>query len=418
MPRQHRSVRLQSRDARGKLTPRKEPYWHDVERGRSVGYYRGTKGGAWLLREHVGGSQRYVYRRLGRADDINEADGATVLSFTDAVRVALREDRPTRETRTRLRVEDALDEYFEARRTSSPSDSISRDRIAAESTIVPGLGDRSRSKLTERQQLRLSHSLRGKLVCELTTVDLRRWRDSLIPITKDPEKLRSARARANRVWSILRAALNHAFNNERVGDDRAWRRLTPFRNVDQPQTRFLRIEECRQLISAASPALRPLVQACLFTGLRLGELLALNVSDVGDGHVTVRHSKTGKSRRIPLNSEGSEFFKNLVGGKGRSTRLFGLAESTPRIKMQVSRRMRDACKAAKIDPPVEFRQLRTSYGSLLLNADAPLSTISELLGHKDTRMTRRHYAHLMSEKLKETVDQKLPSFVEPSAKLQ
>jgi integrase len=72
--------------------------------------------------------------------------------------------------------------------------------------------------------------------------------------------------------------------------------------------------------------------------------------------------------------------------------------------------MRQACATAKIDPPVEFRQLRTSYGSLLLNADAPLSTISELLGHKDTRMTRRHYAHLLSEKLKETVEARLPRF--------
>jgi integrase len=63
-----------------------------------------------------------------------------------------------------------------------------------------------------------------------------------------------------------------------------------------------------------------------------------------------------------------------------------------------------------VDPSVEFRQLRTSYGSLLLNAEPPLSTISELFGHQDTRMARRHYAHLLSEKLKETVDAKLPSF--------
>ena len=64
----------------------------------------------------------------------------------------------------------------------------------------------------------------------------------------------------------------------------------------------------------------------------------------------------------------------------------------------------------KISPPIQFRQLRTTYGSLLLNADAPLSTISELLGHKDTRMTRRHYAHLLWDKLKETVDERLPTF--------
>ncbi len=411
MSRQHRNARLLTRDARSKLKPNKEPYWHDVERGRSIGYYRGGDGGSWWLREYIGGA--YRKRRLGRADDTNEADGATVLSFTDAVRMALQEHRPTVQARTRLRVEDALDEYFEARQASSPSDSIYRDRVAAEAFIIPALGARPKLELSEGQQRRLHQSLRGKLISELTTTDLRRWRDSMVPSAKDPDERRRAKASANRVWTILRAALNLAFENERVADDRAWRRLVPFKNVDQPQTRFLRIEECRRLIGAADAQLRPLVQACLFTGLRLGELLALTAADVGEGHVTIAYSKTGKSRRVPLNSEGAHFFKELVEGKSRAERLFAFDGSTPRTKMWISRAMRDACAAAQINPPVEFRQLRTSYGSLLLNADAPLSTISELLGHQDTRMTRRHYAHLMSEKLKETVDERLPSFRTP-----
>lgn len=408
MPRQHRNVRLQTRDARSKLALRKAPYWHDVERGRSIGYYRGRTGGVWLLREYIGGTHRW--RRLGRADDVNEADGTTVFSFTDAVRAALRADRPTLEIQTKLRVEDALEEYFEARRTTSTSDSIHRERVAAESTIIPALHDRPLNTLNEQQKRRLRNSLRGKLVCELTATDLRRWRDSLVPSTPDREELRRAKSTANRVWSTLRAALNQAFHNERVSDDRAWRRVTPFKNVDQPQTRFLRVEECKRLIAAADGKLRPLVEGCLFTGLRLGELVALTVADVGDGHVTVRHSKTGKARRVPLNAEGAEFFSGLTKGKSRDAHAFAFSENTPRAKMWISRAMREACAAAKIDPSVEFRQLRTSYGSLLLNADAPLSTISELLGHKDTRMTRRHYAHLLSEKLKETVDEKLPSF--------
>jgi integrase len=406
--RQHRSARLQTRDARSKLAMRREPYWHDIERGRSIGYRRGRKNGAWVLREYVG--ETYRFRRLGRADDLNDADGTTILSFTDAVRISLQEDRPTREVRTKLRVEDALHEYFEARRAYSNSASIERERINAEYTIVPEVGDRPRRALTETQKRRLAHSLRGKMVAELTTIDLRRWRDSLVPNTRDPEELRCARATANRVWSTLRSALNLAFRNDQVSDDRAWRRISPFKNVDRPQTRFLKVEECRRLIAAAEPNLRPLVQGCLFTGLRLGELLRLTVADVGADHVTVRHSKTGTARRVPLNPEGTEFFSDLVSGKKQSHAVFWSAESTPRVKMWISRAMREACVAAKINPPIEFRQLRTSYGSLLLNADAPLSTISELLGHKDTRMTRRHYAHLLSEKLKETVDQKLPSF--------
>jgi len=408
LAREHRNTRLQTREARSKLKPREEPYWHDLERGRSIGYFRGVRGGSWKLREYIGGAYRKRY--LGRADDVNDRDGVSILSFTDAVRCALKEDRPTLQVQTKCRVEDALDEYFEARQVSSMSDSIYRDRVAADAYIVPVADERPAKRLSEPQRKRLRNSLRGKLVDELTTADLRRWRDSLVPGTKDPEERRRAQSSANRVWAVLRAALNLAFQNERVKDDRAWRRLTPFKNVDQPQTRFLRVEECRRLIGAADEELRPLVQGCLFTGLRLGELLALTVADVGEDHVTVRHSKTGKSRRVPLNTEGAEFFRGLVEGKSPGARLFAFDASSPRAKMSISRGMREACATAKIDPPVEFRQLRTSYGSLLLNADAPLSTISELLGHKDTRMTRRHYAHLMAEKLKESVEATLPRF--------
>jgi uncharacterized protein (DUF2336 family) len=42
IPRQHRSNRLQTREARAKLVPRMEP-WYEIERGRAIGYRRGLK---------------------------------------------------------------------------------------------------------------------------------------------------------------------------------------------------------------------------------------------------------------------------------------------------------------------------------------------------------------------------------------
>ncbi len=96
---------------------------------------------------------------------------------------------------------------------------------------------------------------------------------------------------------------------------------------------------------------------------------------------------------------GTRFFEELIAGRDPDDTALSQADGTSWTYMRVTRGLRSACKGARIDPPIQFRQLRTTYGSLLLNADAPLSTISELLGHKDTRMTRRHYAHLLSEKL-------------------
>ena len=352
----------------------------------------------------------YRESRLGRADDINEADGRKILSFSDALRLGLSVGRPARAPSSDLTVDDAIDDYLESKKVRSSSGTVLRERIAADSLITPVLGTRRLNQLSEEEQHRLKHSLHRRRVSELTTADLRRWRDSRVPTTDDREARRRAQATVNRVWTILRASLNLAFQNERTASDQAWRRIKPFKNVDRPQTRFLTAEDCRSLIRSAQPDIAALVHACLLTGMRLGELVALKVSDVGPDHVTIRHGKTGLARRVPVNSEGARFFEEMIDERPSGDTVFIQGDETPWTPMRVSRGLRLACKSAKIEPPIQFRQLRTTYGSLLLNADAPLSTISELLGHKDTRMTRRHYAHLLSEKLKETVDEKLPSF--------
>lgn len=168
--------------------------------------------------------------------------------------------------------------------------------------------------------------------------------------------------------------------------------------MGQPQTRFLRAEECRRLVQAAEPDISRLIRACLFTGMRLGELLALKVADVGPDYLTVRHSKTGTSRRVPLNSEGARSFEEAIAGRLPQDAVFTQAAGTPWTPMRVSRALRETCKAAKIDRPIQFRQLRTTYGSVLLNADAPLST---------------HYAHLLWEKIERDrgrTDERLSTF--------
>ena len=179
MAREHRSVRLQTREARRKLAPRLEPYWYEMERGRALGYYRGRKGGSWRLREFKDGA--YRKRTFGRADDKNDADGDRILSFSDAVRLVLRgrnqdhvEDPGRRAVRCDLTVEQALEDYLESRKVRCSSTDLLKDRIAVEALIVPTPGNRRRSDLTPEERHRLRHSLYGKMVGELTTADLRR----------------------------------------------------------------------------------------------------------------------------------------------------------------------------------------------------------------------------------------------------
>ena len=303
----------------------------------------GLSGGVWLLREYRGG--RYAKRRLGIADDEIDADGTTVLSWSDALSQLFDEERPTLKAAVAsYTINQALEDYFAHGSAKSPSGSVKTDRVKAKAFIPPKLGQQK--------------------IAEITSQELLRWRDGLVKETDDREKLRRAQATANRSWSILRAALNHAYGSGKVYSDHAWRRIKPFRNVDRPRTRFLSVEEAKRMLNALPRDFRQLARGSLYTGLRLGELLALRAMDFADGQVHVRHSKSGRPRSVPLSDEGLQFFNQVTAGRAGHESVFKRDEGEAWSRMDASRYMVCASEAAKIKPPAKIPDLRRSYASL------------------------------------------------------
>jgi integrase len=286
---------------------------------------------------------------------------------------------------SKLTVRAAAHVYFKTRAATAP-----HDRFTWLRHIEPKLGHRR--------------------VSELTTGDLESWLADLIPDGADRERRRCAHATANRYFNVLRAILNSAFRKDptRVPTDAAWRRVRGFPKADQPRTRSLSAAEARRLLGALDPELRTLAHAALLTGLRFGELTALQAGDVGKDFVRVRHSKSGRPRTVPLNREGAALSAALSALRAPEVAVFA-----PISRTQVSRLMRKACTAARIAPPAVFHDLRRSYGSLLLNAGTSADAVQELLGHTDLRTTRRAYAHMADATLKRAV-KRLPAFNEDS----
>src|ERR1700688_3981667 len=87
MARTARNGKLDTRSARMKLPARREPYWQVLSKGTAIGYRRGAKGGNWIarLRDEEG---KQHYNATGAADDIRDADGLTVFSFSEAQEIA------------------------------------------------------------------------------------------------------------------------------------------------------------------------------------------------------------------------------------------------------------------------------------------------------------------------------------------
>lgn len=417
MARTVRDSAIGSRESRLKLRLGRR-YWRGIHEGIALGYRRGKQGsGTWSARIRLGDG-RYVLRLLGSADDHAAANGADVLTFAQAQRKALElEEQARRDEGTITRpvtVSEAAEHYLSWFRQHRKS--VKETEHTVNAHILPDLGTRRVSALKApelrtwlnqiaERPARLRGSRLGtprKFKAEPKTVDQKRAR----------------KATANRILSVLKAILNKAFQDGLVADDSEWRKVLPFENADEARIRFLSDAEGVRLINASPPDLRALVRAALLTGARFGELVTLRGRDVNvrGAQIYLAPAKSGRSRYVPLNPEGVELFRELVKGKTGDALLFTRGDGAAWGKNHHVRPLADACRRAKVRPAVAFHELRHTYASHLAQAGVDLLTISKLLGHADTRITSKHYAHLADKTLAAAVT-KLPSFAATNADL-
>jgi integrase len=113
-------------------------------------------------------------------------------------------------------------------------------------------------------------------------------------------------ATANRILTVAKAALNHAWKAGHVASDDAWRRVRPFKAAETARVHYLNEAECVRLVNACEPTFRDLVRAALLTGCRYAELASLHAADFNPdaGVITVRTSKAGRPRHVVLTDEG------------------------------------------------------------------------------------------------------------------
>jgi len=405
MARTVRDTNLESRTARARLAQRHKPYYRLIDQGCHLGYRKGPRGGAWSARYFIGGGQ-YAEKTLGIADDTQDADGKSVLTFAQAQRQA----RAWFSVQARLAtgeghigpytVEDAWRDYldwFGAHRKSEHA-----MQVSAEAHIVPALGPIELSALTTAK-LRVWHEKLAATPARTRSKKNQpvRYRE----LSDDPDALRRRKATANRILTILKAALNHAWREGKAATDEAWRRVKPFHNVNAPRIRYLTKAECKRLVNACQSEFRKLVQAALLTGCRYGELVALRVEDFhGDSEtLRIRTSKSGKPRNVYVTGEGVTLLRNVTLGRRADEIMFVRGDSRPWGKAHQVRPLLEACERAKIAPAVSFHILRHTYASLLVMAGAPLQVVAHNVGHSDTRMTERHYAHLASSYVGDTI---------------
>lgn len=406
MPRTKQDAKLDARAARERLKTRREPHWRTLSEGLAVGYRKGRKGGTWIARHYTGEHGRR-FQSLGTADDIVDADGANVLSFTQAQEAARKwfgelamQDGGELKTGS-YTIRDAMDDYLkDYNRRGGKSPYTVETTIKAH--INPTLGDAAISKLTRRRiEAWLEDVVSKPPRVRTKTGKKQAYRDQ----PEGREAIRRRRSTANRVLTVLKAALNLAHQHRRAASREAWSAVKPYREADAPKVQYLDDKETKRLVNVCPKDLRAIVTAALLSGARYGELSALTAGDYNadSGTLHIARSKSGKVRHIVLTDEGKEFFAQAATGKQRGDLLFTRANGLVWKHAEQFRPLKEACEKAKIKPAISFHILRHTYASRLAMKGVPMAVIAQQLGHSDTRMTERHYAHLAPSYVADTI---------------
>lgn len=135
------------------------------------------------------------------------------------------------------------------------------------------------------------------------------------------------------------------------------------------------------------------------SGLRLSELLRLELDDLdlGEGFVTVKESKAGRGRRVPVGRIAvrwlarylREVRPRLLAGAPRRTPVVFLSERGARLaKGVLGYHLRRYAAAARIEKNVTPHVLRHSFAIHLLQNGASTRHIQAMLGHRSLEATQ------------------------------
>lgn len=234
---------------------------------------------------------------------------------------------------------------------------------------------------------------------EITPAHVRKWQSQLLADKVAPTY-------AKTINNQLSAIFNYACKYYGLGINPA-RLAGSVGKKDAQEMSFWTVEQFNQFIPHVKklPA-RTGLSVLFWTGLRIGELLALCPEDIDleartltvrrnfqsvEGEEVITDPKTQRGRRvIPLPEKLCDeirAYENALYDPQPDDRLF------PFTKHYFRRAMLKGCAEAGMDP-IRLHDLRHSHAALLIHLGTPILLVKERLGHEDIQTTLRTYGHL------------------------
>ena len=197
---------------------------------------------------------------------------------------------------------------------------------------------------------------------------------------------------------------------------------TPLTTITNPKTvkklpKILSEEEIEKLLDINLKTdfdyrNKAMLELMYSSGLRVSELINLNVNDIDLSNASVRiFGKGSKERIIPLNDYAIDALNNYILNHrrslfkhGESNYLFLNNHGNKMTRQGFFKILEKIAKEKGIKSELSPHTLRHSFATHLLKHGADLRSIQELLGHSDISTTQI-YTHITSERLQKNYEE-------------
>lgn len=191
--------------------------------------------------------------------------------------------------------------------------------------------------------------------------------------------------------------------------------------------RAISVEQIERLLSAPDDTDvlgardRAMLETLYSTGIRVSELVDLNIEDLDEPGEALRVRGKGKKERlVPLGSHAlaaishykrtllnDERYRDAWAHTSADRPLFINKHGGRLSSRSVRRKLDKYLRAVGLDPSISPHTLRHSFATHLLDNGADLRSVQELLGHQSLSTTQT-YTHLTTQRLREAYDQAHP----------
>ena len=238
-------------------------------------------------------------------------------------------------------------------------------------------------------------------------------------ITKKEKRSYHTKTIARRLAAI-KSLFNYLYNFEKIKDNPAMHLRTPKTDKNLPV--IVRENDIVSLME--EPIKNPItneiegerdhaiLEMLYATGLRLSELLSINICDIDRKSKLVKvMGKGGKERIVPIGKVALNSIESYLKKLGKSIRssyedpLFVNKKGKRLPKRTLQRRIKKYLEVTMGGGTVHT--LRHTFATHLVNSGADILTVKELLGHSSLSSTQ-HYTRLNLEKIKKVYQEKHP----------